>query len=82
MPSSGFSLARNRGYGQGVTFPRAVANMFSLLGADTPGAHYFNARNRTMYSNAAAPSCSACSLFTRTLVSLPLWQQVLRPAAR
>ena len=79
MPSSGFSLARNRGYGQGVTFPRAVANMFSLLGAATPG---FNARNRTMYSNAAAPSCSACSLFTRTLVSLPLWQQVLRPAAR
>ena len=48
MQQPGFSLARGRAYGQGVTFPRAAANIFSLLGAGTRGAYYANKATRTL----------------------------------
>jgi len=49
MQQPGFALVRGRAYGQGVTFPRATSNVFSLLGPDTPGAYYANKASRTLY---------------------------------
>lgn len=37
MAEPGFSIARNRFYGQGVSVPTAVTNVASLLSAATPG---------------------------------------------
>ena len=49
MQEPGFSLARNKFYGQGVSTPVSVANIYSLLSSATPGQYYFNSRTRVIY---------------------------------
>ena len=49
MEQPGYSLARNRFYGQGVQHPMSLQNFASLLSAATPGSCYANSRTRTLY---------------------------------
>jgi hypothetical protein len=48
MQQPGWSL-RGRFYGQGISTPRSVANLYSLLSPATPGAAYLNSATRTLY---------------------------------
>jgi hypothetical protein len=49
MQEPGFTLGRNRYYGQAIKTPRSVANVYALLGAGTPGQGYINSATRTIY---------------------------------
>lgn len=49
MALPGFALATGRYYGQGVTKPASIANVYALLTASTPGQYYLNSATRTVY---------------------------------
>ena len=49
MAEPGFTLARNRYFGQGVDFPASIANLYALLGPSSPGQYYLNSVSRTIY---------------------------------
>lgn len=44
-----FDIARNRFYGQGVSTPASISNVYALLSSATPGQYYFNSAERTIY---------------------------------
>ena len=47
MAQPGFSLGRNKYFGQGVTAPVGVSNLYSLM--HVPGDSYFNSDTKTLY---------------------------------
>ena len=49
MQQPGWTLGRNRFYGQAIKTPQSVANLYVLLSAATPGAYYLNSATRTLY---------------------------------
>lgn len=49
MAEPGFTLGRNRFYGQEVTSPASISNVYGLLSKTTPGQYYFNSNTGTIY---------------------------------
>jgi hypothetical protein len=49
MQEPGFSLGRNRYFGQELTAPASIANAYALLATSAPGSYYVNSATHTLY---------------------------------